>query len=37
MTLEEFSNAEVIVAKTRGLCTFYAEKGGLMIGFEVNN
>lgn len=36
-TLAEFPDAEVVVAKTRGLCTFYAEKGGLMIGFEVNN
>ncbi len=35
MTLEEFPNADVIVAETRGLCTFYAEKGGLMIGFEI--
>ncbi len=34
-TLEEFSAAEVIIGKTRGLCTYYAEKGGLMIGFEV--
>lgn len=33
--LAEFPNAEVIVDRTRGLCTFYAEKGGLMIGFEV--
>lgn len=37
MTLAEFPNANVIVANTRGLCTYYAEKGGLMIGFEVNN
>lgn len=36
MTLAEFPDAEVVVAKTRGLCTYYAEKGGLMIGFEVN-
>lgn len=33
-TLAEFPNANVVVDKTRGLCTFYAEKGGLMIGFE---
>lgn len=32
----EFQNAKVVVAKTRALCSFYAEKGGLMIGFEVN-
>lgn len=36
-TLAEFPEANVIVANTRGLCTYYAEKGGLMIGFEVNN
>lgn len=35
-TLEEFPNANVIIAPTGGLCSFYAEKGGLMIGFEVN-
>ena len=34
MTLAEFPNAEVRVEETRGLCTFYAEKGGLIIGFE---
>ncbi len=32
--LEEFPEAEIIIDRTRGLCTFYAEKGGLMIGFE---
>lgn len=35
VVLAEFPNAEVIIDRTRGLCTFYAEKGGLMIGFEV--
>ena len=32
--LEEFPNAVVKIARTTGLCSFYAEKGGLMIGFE---
>lgn len=32
----EFPKAKVIIDKTMGLCSFYAEKGGLMIGFEVN-
>ena len=32
--LAEFPNANVRLEETRGLCTFYAEKGGLMIGFE---
>lgn len=31
---EKYPNAEVKFAETRGLCSFYAEKGGLMIGFE---
>ncbi len=33
--LAEYPNADVVVAPTRGLCTFYAEKGGLMISFEI--
>ena len=32
--LAEFPEANVRLEETRGLCTFYAEKGGLMIGFE---
>lgn len=34
--MEEFAKAKVVIAKTGALCSFYAEKGGLMIGFEVN-
>ncbi len=34
--MREFPTAKVIIDKTLGLCSFYAEKGGLMIGFEVN-
>ena len=30
----EFPGANVRIEKTGGLCSFYAEKGGLMIGFE---
>ena len=30
----EFPEANVRIEKTNGLCSFYAEKGGLMIGFE---
>ena len=30
----EYADAEVILANTTGLCSFYAEKGGLIIGFE---
>lgn len=32
--LATFPNADVRIAKTRGLCSFYAEVGGLMIGIE---
>ncbi len=35
LVLKEFPYADVTIAPTRGLCTFYAEKGGLMIGFEI--
>ncbi len=31
----EFPNADIVFGKTRGLCSFYAERGGLMLGFEV--
>lgn len=31
-----YQKAEIVISKTGGLCSFYAEKGGLMIGFEVN-
>ena len=32
--LNEYAHAQVLIEETRGLCCFYAEKGGLMIGFE---
>ncbi|MBQ7370061.1 MAG: DegV family protein [Clostridia bacterium] len=32
--LEIYETAKVEIHKCRGLCSFYAEKGGLMIGFE---
>ena len=35
LVLAEFPNAHVSVAPTGGLCSFYAEKGGLIIGYEV--
>lgn len=31
----EFKNALVRIEETTGLCCFYAEKGGLMVGYEV--
>ena len=30
----EFADATIRIETTSGLCSFYAEKGGLMIGFE---
>ena len=32
---ESFANAAVDVYPTGGLCSFYAERGGLLVGFEV--
>lgn len=31
---EEFAKAQVEIYKARGLVSFYAEKGGLLVGFE---
>ena len=36
LVIAEFPHAHVAIDKTGALCSFYAEKGGLMIGFEVN-
>lgn len=33
--LEKFPEAEVEVGMLRGLCSFYAEQGGLLVGFEI--
>lgn len=30
----EFPRAQVEIYPTRGLCSFYAEKGGMLVGFE---
>ena len=35
MALAEFPNTEVLLGQTGALCSFYAEKGGLMIGYEI--
>ena len=32
--LQMYPGADIRIGKTRGLCSFYAEKGGLMAGFE---
>lgn len=34
MIKEHFGELEVEIHKLRGLCTFYAEEGGLLVGFE---
>ena len=34
--LSKFKTATVEIHKFRGLCSFYAEKGGILIGFEKN-
>ena len=33
--LEKYPDVEINVQMTRGLCSFYAERGGLLVGFEV--
>ena len=33
-TLAQFPNARITIEPTTALCSFYAEAGGLMIGFE---
>jgi len=32
----EYPDAEIEIYPARGLCSFYAEKGGMLIGFEKN-
>jgi fatty acid-binding protein DegV len=32
----EYPEANIKMGETYGLCSFYAEEGGLMIGFEKN-
>ncbi len=34
MIKEKFQKASVFVQETRGLCSFYAEAGGLLVGYE---
>ena len=31
---ERFGRISVVISRCRGLCSFYAEKGGLLVGFE---
>lgn len=32
--LEIFGSADIKIYKTNGLCSFYAEKGGILVGYE---
>lgn len=34
LVLSKFPDADVEIHKFRGLCSFYAEKGGVLVGFE---
>ena len=33
-TLAKFPNAKITIEPTTALCSFYAEQGGLLVGFE---
>ena len=37
MIKEKFQKATVFIQETRGLCSFYAESGGLLVGYEGAN
>lgn len=34
LILENYPETNVVIGETRGLCSFYAERGGLLVGFE---
>lgn len=34
LILTKFQNVQIEIHKFRGLCSFYAEKGGVLVGFE---
>lgn len=34
MITSEFANADVVIGVTKGLCSFYAEQGGMLVGIE---
>lgn len=36
LVLAKYPSADITVYNCRGLCSFYAEKGGVLIGFEKN-
>ena len=34
LLISEFGDIDVEVYECRGLCSYYAEKGGILVGFE---
>ena len=36
LILSDYPNARIEILPCRGLCSFYAERGGLLVGFEKN-
>jgi len=34
LVLKKYPSADAVIYKCRGLCSFYAEKGGVLVGFE---
>ena len=36
LILERFPQAEILVYEARGLCSYYAESGGVLVGVEGN-
>lgn len=37
MIKSEFKHADIKIGVTGGLCSFYAEQGGMLVGFETNS
>ncbi len=37
LILAKFKDVQIEIHKFRGLCSFYAEKGGVLVGFEKHN
>ena len=35
--LEKYSDAEIMIYEARGLCSYYAERGGMLVGVECNS
>lgn len=35
--LEKYSEAEIMIYEARGLCSYYAERGGMLVGVECNS